>query len=71
MSSIVTTHPLVSALNLSPLTDWYFSNSFFYILVNVTLPTVDYFITAWWSILYVFGWPVFAILMLAEDWDLE
>ena len=64
-------HPLVKDKELSALTDYYLSNSFFYILVNTSLILIDYFTTTWWSFLYVFCWPIFAILMLAEEWDLE
>ena len=63
--------PSVTTVSLSPLSDWYFTNSFFYLMVNISLPMIDYFIAAWWSFLYVFGWPVFAILMLSEEWELK
>ena len=65
----MSSHPLVQ--ELSPLTDWFFSNSFFYLVVNITLPLIDYFTTAWWAIMYVIAFPGFAIAMLADDWDLR
>ena len=62
-------HPIVQ--ELSPLTDWFFSNSFFYLIVNTALPLIDYFTTVWWSIMFVIAFPEFLIVALAEDWDLR